>query len=509
MTDTTPATLASPTPQPIAIRWQKCWQTKEPLLVGQINWRAGHNKWQKSYLYLDARQQSFGVTVKRDKPKGTTAQTALITTMRKQVPSGVIKGIWQENNGNIWFALAGGGNQFWLLLEKRRPPLLSLITSDKTMLIRYGSKGTFTKRASFEGAIPSDEDAKEFFRPISHEVFAEALALSAKQAAEDEDNDSESDDARDKNSPQGLPHQEMEPDDQEGQEGPGGIAAAQKQIRNRLKRKLKTLRKSQEKQQNTLPAKEQVASLGEKAKLLQSFGYLIKPGDFQLVLEGKIYGLERDYELDIDPDKTLGQNIESTFMALKKAKRSAEVGEKFLQQTIKEIASVESDIARLAEVALADVELEELCRRYKLPKLVLEKTGHQVTYPYKEYVASTGHRILVGKGPKDNDILTKNAKSHDFWLHAAGLTGSHVVVPVDKSIKDQLPAALQKEAAILALHFSKARENFAGEVYVTKKHNVKKQKGMAPGLWKIEKSETLYISYKKPELEQLLASLKS
>lgn len=487
----------------IAIRWQKCWQIKEPLLVAQINWRARtgpEQKWQKDYLYLDARQQGFGVTVKGKKPSGTTAQTALITTMRKQAPSGVIKGIFQENNGNIWLALSASGEPFWLLLEKRRPPLICLMTGDKTQLIRHGMKGTFTKRATFEGVTPSENSA--FFTEISGEIFREAIAKIAPKAPSSE-SETGSDSDEDGEAPQDNGAQEAKADQSKG------ITAAQKQIRNRLKRKLKTIKKSKDKQQASLPTDEAIAAMQQKASLLQTYGYLVKPGDFRLVLDQAVYGLDQDYELDLDPELTVGQNIEATFMALKKAKRSAQVGAKFLEKTKAEITHLEGDILRLGEASLSDGELDELCRRYKLPTLVLAKSGEQVTQPYKEYLSSTGHRILVGKGPKDNDILTKNAKSHDFWLHAAGITGSHVVVPVDKAIKDQLPAALQKEAAMLALHFSKVREDLAGEVYLTKKQNVKKQKGMPPGLWKIEKSETVYISYKKADIAALLARLKA
>lgn len=480
---------------PIAIRWQKCWQTKEPLLVAQINWRSRSGelpKWQKDYLYLDARQQSFGVTVQSKKPAGTTAQTALITTLRKQVPSGVVKGIWRENNGNIWLALSAAGEQFWLLLEKRRPPLISLMTADKTQLIRHGMKGTFTKRATFEAVTPAQQP--ELFTEVSGEIFSEAIAA----LASDEGSASED-----------SPDQEPGDQDQAEQQAGSGISAAQKQIRNRLKRKLKTIKKSKDKQQLSLPTVEAIQAMEHKASLLQTYGYLVKPGDFSLKLEQAVYGLDQDYELDIDPELSVGQNIEATFMELRKAKRSKQVGEKFLEKTLAEIDNLTRDIESLGQDSLSEGDLDGLCQRYKLPKLVLAKSGEQVTQPYKEYLSSTGHRILVGKGPKENDILTKNAKSHDFWLHAAGITGSHVVVPVDKAIKNQLPPALQQEAAMLALHFSKVREDYSGEVYLTKKQNVKKQKGMPPGLWKIEKSQTVYISYSQADIARLLARLKT
>ena len=52
-------------------------------------------------------------------------------------------------------------------------------------------------------------------------------------------------------------------------------------------------------------------------------------------------------------------------------------------------------------------------------------------------------------------ILTKAAKSNDYWLHAAGVSGSHVVIPVKADIRDSAPSELIKEAAMLAIHFSK------------------------------------------------------
>src|SRR5690606_22046959 len=110
----------------------------------------------------------------------------------------------------------------------------------------------------------------------------------------------------------------------------------------------------------------------------------------------------------------------------------------------------------------------------------------------------------VGKGARENDELTKAARAQDYWLHAVGVTGSHVIVPAVKEIKDTLPEATKKEAAILALQHSKLKGDLAGEVYFTRRSHIRKKKGLPDGLWLIDRSETLFIRYTADELQAVL-----
>ena len=45
-----------------------------------------------------------------------------------------------------------------------------------------------------------------------------------------------------------------------------------------------------------------------------------------------------------------------------------------------------------------------------------------------------------------------------------------------------MPSELIKEAAILAIHFSKYKGDHSGETYLAKKSQIKKRKGMPAGL---------------------------
>lgn len=104
-----------------------------------------------------------------------------------------------------------------------------------------------------------------------------------------------------------------------------------------------------------------------------------------------------------------------------------------------------------------------------------------------------GYQILVGKGARDNDTLTfKVASPQDFWLHAAGYAGSHVVVR--NPDRGEVPRSVLSHAAGLAAHFSKARE--AGgkvEVHYCRVHEVSKPKGFPAGKVVLKKWKGLKV----------------
>jgi predicted ribosome quality control (RQC) complex YloA/Tae2 family protein len=87
--------------------------------------------------------------------------------------------------------------------------------------------------------------------------------------------------------------------------------------------------------------------------------------------------------------------------------------------------------------------------------------------------------IYVGKNNYQNDELTfKFATGNDWWFHAKGMPGSHVIV---KSNNEELPDRVFEEAGMLAGYYSKGREDEKVEIDYLQKKNVKKPNGAAPG----------------------------
>ena len=95
------------------------------------------------------------------------------------------------------------------------------------------------------------------------------------------------------------------------------------------------------------------------------------------------------------------------------------------------------------------------------------------------YISSDGYDIYVGKNNIQNDELTFSfANGGDWWFHAKGAPGSHVIV---KTNGDELPDRTFEEAGRLAAYYSKNRGSDKVEIdYIEKKH-VKKPNGAKPG----------------------------
>ena len=95
------------------------------------------------------------------------------------------------------------------------------------------------------------------------------------------------------------------------------------------------------------------------------------------------------------------------------------------------------------------------------------------------YVSSDGFDIYVGKNNYQNDELTfQFANGNDWWFHAKGMPGSHVVLRCNNR---EVPDRSMEEAASLAAYYSRGREQDKVEIDYTVRKNVKKPNGAKPG----------------------------
>jgi hypothetical protein len=92
-----------------------------------------------------------------------------------------------------------------------------------------------------------------------------------------------------------------------------------------------------------------------------------------------------------------------------------------------------------------------------------------------------GFEVLIGKGDAENDQLTfKVADNPDFWLHVAGVPGSHVVIRNPDKLSE-LPRHVIERAAELAAYHSKAKDGGKVEVHLARIADISKPRGFAPG----------------------------
>jgi predicted ribosome quality control (RQC) complex YloA/Tae2 family protein len=176
-----------------------------------------------------------------------------------------------------------------------------------------------------------------------------------------------------------------------------------------------------------------------------------------------------------------------------------------------------ADLESLRSAPLSVAAVESILQRYRLLSPAGKTSGQlsrttQEKTPYRTYYwnpadappESAGIRLLVGKSAADSDELCRQAKGNDLWVHIVGTTGSHVIIPA-RDLRGPPSPALLRAAAILAIHYSKHRADQSGEVYLARRQDIKKRRGMAPGLWQIMQAETLFFRYDTSELQQILA----
>jgi predicted ribosome quality control (RQC) complex YloA/Tae2 family protein len=203
----------------------------------------------------------------------------------------------------------------------------------------------------------------------------------------------------------------------------------------------------------------------------------------------------------LDPALPPKAQAERHFHQYKRLLRGCEHAGRRLAELSAEHARLLLELARLE--AAPD---EALAAESPAGALSPKKPGPSVASPFREYRSSKEARILVGKHAAGNDALTFDvANAHDLWLHARGVPGSHVVIPLAKGA--ELPQELLLDAAHLAVHHSDAKAEPRAEVSYTPVKFVHRLKGGAPGQVTFTREKTLLVRLEPARLRRLLDSV--
>lgn len=215
-------------------------------------------------------------------------------------------------------------------------------------------------------------------------------------------------------------------------------------------------------------------------ELINAFGYNLEPGAKYLEAEN-YYDNNRLIKIPLDNTLTPMENSQRYFDKYGKMKRTEEALNELIIETKNQIDHLES-IQTALDIALTTDDLvqikEELIEYGFIKKGRGGKKAKIKSKPF-HYVSSDGYDIYVGKNNYQNDELTfKFATGNDWWFHAKGMPGSHVVV---KANNEELPDRTFEEAGMLAGYYSKGRNSEKVEIDYLQKKNVKKPGGAAPG----------------------------
>jgi len=114
-----------------------------------------------------------------------------------------------------------------------------------------------------------------------------------------------------------------------------------------------------------------------------------------------------------------------------------------------------------------------------------------------------GWDVLIGRSSQANDHLTLHiARPEDYWFHAHGCPGSHVVLRRGKGANEPSKATLLEVASWAAFH-SKARTAGKVPVIYTQKKYVRKPRGAKAGTVYVEREKMLMVRPVEPPREQM------
>ncbi len=214
-------------------------------------------------------------------------------------------------------------------------------------------------------------------------------------------------------------------------------------------------------------------------ELLHTYGYNLDEGAKELTALN--YYTNEMITIPLDPTLDAKANAQKYFDRYGKLKRTYEALSTLITETQAEIAHLES-ISTSLDIALNEDDLvqirEELMEYGYIRRKRSDKKAKIKSRPF-HYRSTDGYDIYVGKNNYQNEELTfKVATGNDWWFHAKGMPGSHVIV---RSGNDELPDRVFEEAGQLAGYYSKGRDSEKVEIDYLQRKNVKKPNGSAPG----------------------------
>ena len=214
-------------------------------------------------------------------------------------------------------------------------------------------------------------------------------------------------------------------------------------------------------------------------ELITAYGYSVEEGAKSM--NALNYYTNEEVTIPLDPCLSPIDNAKKYFARYNKMKRTYEALSELTLQVHDEIRHLES-ISTSLDIALGEEDLVQIREELMENGYIRRRAGgkkQKITSRPFHYLSSDGYHIYVGKNNYQNENLTfRFASGNDWWFHAKGIPGSHVIV---KSQGEELPDRTFEEAAKLAAYYSKARGQDKVEIdYIEKKH-VKKPGGGKPG----------------------------
>ena len=260
-------------------------------------------------------------------------------------------------------------------------------------------------------------------------------------------------------------------------------------VTSRLERSSRRLSRMKEELANPSRA-DQYEAFGH---LLMASQSLVEPGLDSVTLEDVISGSGMA-TVKLDPLLGVVQNAERYYDKARKVRQSRITSDARIEKAA-------TEVDRLVDLqnAIQELKTRDDVVRFKkdraddLSWLSGSKDGGELQVPFRQFDIGDGYLVWVGRNATQNDELTLHAaRKYDYWLHARGVAGSHVVLRVPiRNVRP--PRSVIEKAAAIAAYFSKARTSSYAPVIFTEKKFVRKPRKSPAGSVLVEREEVIMV----------------
>ena len=244
----------------------------------------------------------------------------------------------------------------------------------------------------------------------------------------------------------------------------------------------------------SLMAQLQQADKGlERAETYEQYGHILMAhahisidGELQVLELPNYYNNDEPVDIPIERGLTIAENAQKYYEKSAKAIRNVEESVKRVEETGSQLAdlkTMERSLNKITKSYEFDNWLKEHKNKLLSLSVLTSKTGGMST-PYRK-LQLDGYDIWLGRNAKSNDKLTTDAHKEDVWMHARGVSGSHLVIRMNNQ-KEMPPKSVLLKAAAIAAWNSKARGAGLVPVSITKRKYVTKPRGAPPGTVRLQ-----------------------
>lgn len=234
----------------------------------------------------------------------------------------------------------------------------------------------------------------------------------------------------------------------------------------------------------------------ERAEKYEQYGHILMANahvsterDVESITLPNYYDNNKPVKIPIKPTLNIAENAQNYYDRSSKAIRNVEESKRRLKDSksdLNKLIKLKESLDNVQKIyEFSDWHKDHIDELHELG--VTNKSSKEYSSPYRK-LRIDNYEVWVGKNAKSNDRLTSDAHKEDVWMHARGVSGSHLAIRMNNN-KEMPPKHILLKAASLAAYHSKARGSDLVPVIITKRKYISKPKGSPPGSVRVDKEQ--------------------